>query len=124
MARNLSAQWRQFCPERDRKILGICGGFHACLVPDPPPDGPSREFWPALATALQRDEPNRKVHTLSVVLHGGDAFYNGAIRPVGGQPLARPEVRPSERGSYSLELHLPDATPATFLAQPPVWEDD
>jgi hypothetical protein len=108
MADNLTALRRQCCP--DRKVVGVCGNLHSRLAPHTAfPD-----LWPSFAACLQQRNPQHVVHTVDVVFHEG-SFFNGGVKTLLTNPLAEAEVREAADRGHSLELHLPRATPPTFL---------
>lgn len=112
MAENLTAQWRQFCP--DRKIMGFCGNLHSRLTPKL---SQFADLWPSFAAGVQELNPQKTVRTVNTWLHGG-SFYNCKEQFVHVDPIPEAEVREDETGEHSLVLHLPFATPVTFLASP------
>ena len=126
MARNLLAQWRKHCPQA--KVVGICGNVHSRLVA--PVEVPraklwrffrkQEQLWPSFADWLRRLEPELAVGSIAVIPHSG-SYYNTGVRQIRagiGRTVDNPETRQSSDGSHSLELHLPKATPVTFLAEP------
>lgn len=113
MADNLTAQWQQFCP--DRKIVAVCGNLHSRLTNIP---GFYDDLWPSFAACFQERNPQRVVRSVMVVFHGG-SFYNIGVKELhGGEPLAEAKVREDTTQGHYLALHLPQATPATFLTPP------
>lgn len=113
MAENLTAQWENCCP--DAKVIGICGNLHSRLQNT----GAEwmREHWPSFAAALRERQPNRRIASVKIACHGG-TFYNGTLQELGGTPIDAPEIQRPDDGDHTLELHLPPATAATFLAEP------
>ncbi|MGI4790833.1 MAG: hypothetical protein ACRYFS_18535 [Janthinobacterium lividum] len=113
MARNLLAQWQQYCP--GKKVLGVCGNYHSRLVPP----SEETEFWPSFAASVQQMRPDLRVNSINVVFQRG-GFFNGEIRnfDIGLEHFAvQAEVRPAGWLGHTFDLYLPRATPATFLEQ-------
>lgn len=111
MAQNLRGQWARDCP--GKKVLGVCGNYHSRLVPPTEPT----DFWPSFAYGVRQLRPDLTVSTVNVVFHGG-AFFNGEIKTMGAGPEPfgeAAEVRPANWLGHTLDLHLPRATPVTFL---------
>lgn len=111
MAQNLLDQWGRYCP--GRKVLGVCGNYHSRLVP---PIDPT-DLWPSFAYSVQQERPDLRVSSVNVVFHRG-AFFNGEIRTFnpGSEPFGEAaEVRPANWLGHTVDLHLPRATPVTFL---------
>ena len=111
MAQNLLGQWERDCP--GRKVLGVCGSYHSRLVPPTEPT----DLWPSFAYGVRQARPDLVVSSVNVVLHGG-AFFNGEIKTMGAGPEPfgeEAEVRPANWLGHTLDLHLPHATPVTFL---------
>ena len=112
MAENLLVQRAALCPQR--KIIAVCGDLHSRLTPPAP-----AEFWPSFAEGLRRRAPDLTVRSLAVVF-GSGSFYNYGQRRLRAR-LAGPADAPRvDRGAggHDLELHLPAATAASFLAPP------
>jgi hypothetical protein len=124
MARNLLDQWPRACPAAG--VIAICGNLHARLRPV---ELPFERFWhlgdrlwPSFAGWLQLERPELRVHSVLVAFAGGSAYFNGAIHKIG--PVRPPGSQPRLRAplpEYTLELELPEATPATFLTPPSPW---
>lgn len=115
MARNLGEQHRASCS--GGRVLAISGDLHSRITDTA--DGTS-EFWPSFAAYLQDQHPDKRVASVAIVFHGG-AYYNMEVRPVRAQlvPISGiPEIRKSDWRGHTIELHLPHATPATFLSTP------
>jgi hypothetical protein len=111
MAENLTAQWKQCCP--DRKVVGTSGNLHSPLTrTEVAPD-----LWPSFAAAFQQQNPQSVVHSVDLVFHGG-SFFNNTLQTLLDDPLARAELREDARMGHSYALHLPQATAATFLMPP------
>ena len=111
MARNLLDQWDQSAPKR--KVLGVCGSYHSRLVPPTEPT----ELWPSFAYSVQQARPGLRVSSVKVK-HQRGAFFNGEIRTFDNGPefsATQAEVHPADWLGHTLDLHLPRATPATFL---------
>ena len=117
MAGNLAEQWLQLCP--GHKVLAVCGNYHSRLAPGAiaPP-----ELWPSFAAQFVQAEPGRRVASIKLHFHSG-SFHNGGVRSIWenleepASSFAGVEIRPSVDGSHTLELHLPFATPVTFLQE-------
>lgn len=116
MARNLDEQYA--ASGTGGRVVAVCGNLHARITDASGGVGP---FWPSFAAQLQERHPERRVGAVAVVFHGG-AYYNYGVRPVRppSVPLGGggPELRASGWLGHTLELHLPEATPATFLSPP------
>ena len=112
MAENLLLLWEEQCA--GQKVVAICGNYHSRLVaPEQPDFGP----WPSFGASVQLLRPELTVSAVDIRFHGG-RFFNGEIkefvRP--DSPLVQgAELRSGGRLGHSAELHLPDATPATFF---------
>ena len=115
MAHNRDAQWRRLCP--DAKVLGVCGNFHSRLTNRATPDSPAYDFWLSFAAALQAGRPEKVVHSVNVMSHEGGFFNGGRVQELTGEPLAQPAAR-HPHDDHTVQVHLPRATPATFLAEP------
>jgi hypothetical protein len=124
MAYHLLEQWAALC--NGRRVVAICGSVHARLAPA---QGVGRllrkairsgeELWPSLAGAVHQRQPALVVGAIKVRFATG-TYVNMGERTIFPQPGARtaePWVRPAEP-AYTLELCLPRASPATFLANP------
>jgi hypothetical protein len=124
MAHNLLEQWAAL--SNGRRVAAVCGSLHARLAP---PEGVSRllrkaissgdERWPSFAAAVRQRQPTLAVGAINVRFAAG-AYVNlgeRTIFPRPGASAAVPWVR-SAAPAYSLELWLPRANPATFLANP------
>lgn len=116
MAHNLTEQWQCLCPQA--KIVGICGNLHSRLHLPPHCDA---TYWPSFAHQLQHLHPDRTVRTVKVRFQKGAYFNMKRRRPhrFGWEllPFLR-KVALRQSVDHSLELLLPHATPATFLASP------
>lgn len=111
MAQNLLDQWGRLCLKR--KVLGVCGSYHSRLVPPTEPT----ELWPSFAYSVQQARPDLRVSSVRVK-HQRGAFFNGEIRTFDNGPefsVAQAEVHPADWLGHILDLHLPCATPVTFL---------
>jgi len=112
MAENLLALRQEECA--GQKIVAICGNFHSRLIaPEQPDFGP----WPSFGANVQLLRPDLAVSALDIRFHGGE-FFNGEVREFesGSLPLIEGgEFRPGGWLGHTAELHLPHATPATFL---------
>jgi hypothetical protein len=113
MARNFTAQRDRLCP--GQKVIGICGNLHSRLTRA---TGGLADLWPSFASSLQRLNPQAVVSTVAVVFHRGGFYNAGKVHPFNGEPIAQAHVRDEKERGHSLVLHLPKATPATFLAPP------
>lgn len=118
MAENLAGQQERFAP--GSKVIAICGNAHSRVVL-PAPDAGLDPFWcqnwPSCAAVLQELRPQARVNSVNLAFHGG-TFFNMTLRDLRDRPLAAPEIRRPDGGHHTLELHLPRATAATFLAEP------
>ena len=111
MAQNLLHQWEQLCPER--KVLGVCGSYHSRLVPPTEPT----ELWPSFAYSVQQARPDLRVSSVKVKYQRG-AYFNGEVRTFDNGAecsFAEAQVHPADWLGHTVDLHLPRATPATFL---------
>ena len=112
MAESLVKQWSEDCA--GRKIIAVCGSYHSRLVAPAEPDyGP----WPSLGYNVQQTYPDRMVSSANIVFHGG-GFFNMELKSFlpGKSPLiGDAEVRPGGWLGHTVELHLPHATPVTFV---------
>ncbi|MBC8101957.1 MAG: hypothetical protein H7Z41_05150 [Cytophagales bacterium] len=113
MARNFTGQRDRLCP--GRKVVGICGNLHSRLSRA---SGDFADLWPSFAFCLQRLNANEVISTVSVEFHQGQFYNGGQARPVYGVPIAQAFLQKEKDSGHSLVLHLPTATPATFLASP------
>jgi hypothetical protein len=123
MAKNLLEQWAALC--NGRRVAAICGNLHARLAP---PHGVGRflrkainsgdEQWPSLAGWVHQHQPALSVGAIDVRFAAGK-YVNMGERSIYPRPGAAtgPWVRGAEP-AYTLELWLPRANPATFLANP------
>jgi hypothetical protein len=124
MAHNLLEQWAALCD--GHRVVAVCGSSHARLAP---PEGVGRflrkaitsgdERWPSFAAAVQQRQPALAVGAIDVRFASGAYVNLGERRifPRPGASAAIPWVRGAEP-AYTLELWLPRANPATFLANP------
>jgi hypothetical protein len=113
MAANFERQRRQFASQG--KVLAICGSAHARTAN--PPDSSTR-WWPSFAAVLQSSQPGQPVASIYVNPKSGQCFGDGKVNDFGGEPHGEAETRLSENAAFNLELNLPHATAATFLATP------
>lgn len=114
MARNLLEQWERLCP--GKKLLGACGNLHSRLAPMP---GEMSRCWPSCAHMMQQLRSEARVRSIIVCFHSGEFFNQGKVMGFFDlDPLPGPEVRDGKESQHNLELHLPRATVATFLAPP------
>jgi hypothetical protein len=124
MAYNLLEQWAALC--NGRRVAAVCGSLHARLAPA---EGVHRllrkaissgdERWPSFAAAVHQRQPALAIGAINVRFAAG-AYVNMGQRtifPRPGASAAVPWVRSAEP-AYTLELWLPRANPATFLADP------
>ncbi len=112
MAETFLEQKQERCA--GRKVIAVCGNYHSRLFePEKPDFGP----WPSFGANILQRRPDLVVTSVDIVFHGG-GFFNGEekeFRP-GRIPLnGNAEVRPGGWLGHTAELHLPYATPATFL---------
>lgn len=112
MAENLLLLWEGRCA--GQKVVAICGNYHSRLIaPEQPDFGP----WPSFGANVRLLRPDSVVSSVNIVFHGG-GFYNGEAREFrpGSTPLiGDAELRPGGWLGHTAALHLPHATPATFL---------
>jgi hypothetical protein len=111
MADNLAAQWKRCCP--DRKAMGMCGNLHSRLILT----RVGTDLWPSFAACFQQRNPQSVVRTVNLVFHRG-SFFNEKLQTLQDDPLPEAEIREDAELGHSFALHLPRATPATFLATP------
>lgn len=124
MAYNLLEQWAALC--NGRRVATVCGSLHARLAPA---EGLGRwlrkaissgdERWPSFAAAVHQRQPALAIGAIDVRFAAG-AYVNMGQRtifPRPGASAAVPWVRSAEP-AYTLELWLPRANPATYLANP------
>jgi hypothetical protein len=123
MAHNLLEQWAALC--NGRRVVGVCGSLHARLAPA---SGVGRllrkavssgdERWPSLAASVRARQPALAVGAIDVRFAAGKYVNMGerSIYPRPGMGV-KPSIRNGEP-AYMLELWLPGAHPATFLAPP------
>jgi hypothetical protein len=124
MAYNLLEQWAALCD--GHRVAAVCGSPHARLVPA---EGVGRllrkaitsgdEQWPSFAAAVHQRQPSLAIGAINVRFAAGAYVNLGERRifPRPGASAAVPFVRAAEP-AYTLELWLPRANPATFLANP------
>ncbi len=114
MAEGLLEQWKE-CYLR-QKVIAVCGSYHSRLVAPAEPDyGP----WPSFGYNVQQMRPDLVVSSVHVVFHGG-GFFNGELKPFSpGKPslIGNAEIRLGGWLGHTAELHLPHATPVTFLGE-------
>jgi erythromycin esterase-like protein len=115
MARNFTAQRDRFCS--GKKVIGICGNLHSRLT-RASGGGPLADNWPSFASFVQRLNPEDVVSAVNVVPHQGVFFNGGKVNRFNREPIAEAYVRDEKESGHSLVLHLPRATPATFLTPP------
>ena len=112
MAGNLVEQWQE--RGGGRKVIAVCGNYHSRLMAPAEPDfGP----WLSFGASVQQMRPDLVVSSVDIVFHGG-GFFNGELKPFfpGKSPLlGDAEIRPGGWLGHTVELHLPHATPVTFL---------
>lgn len=120
MAQNFSAQWKRLA--LNAKVIVICGGLHARTANHPTPDGQMADLWPSFAANVQRAYPGKRVHSIEVFPQRGGSFSGGRVNTFTGALLTEAKTRHRPTDDWDLELGLPFATPATFLApsSPPV----
>ncbi|MCA1646788.1 MAG: hypothetical protein LC797_15470 [Chloroflexi bacterium] len=123
MAHNLLEQWAALC--NGRRVVAVCGSLHARLAPA---QGVGRllrkaissgdERWPSLAAAVRARQPALAIGAIDVRF-GGGTYVNMGERSIFRRPgvATGPWVRGGEP-AFTLELWLPRANPATFLANP------
>jgi len=114
MAANLGDQLRQLPPQA--KVLAICGNLHARTANHAAVDPQLKALWPSFAAVLQGNHSDRRVRSVDIRAHGGGFFNGGKVNPIHGPPLDEAELHSTPEGDWNLELDLPQATPATFLA--------
>ncbi|MBI3244552.1 MAG: hypothetical protein HYZ49_19910 [Chloroflexi bacterium] len=112
MAENLVAEWERLGP--DCKVVCLCGNLHSRLAPLPKGFA---HFWPSFAARIQQLKPNAKVNSINIMFHGG-SFFNTKVQQIAGRPITEDWVSEDAETGHSLVWHLPQATPATFLAPP------
>ena len=112
MAESLLEQWQE--RYAGQKVVAICGNYHSRLIAPAQPDfGP----WPSFGANMQQMAPEQVVSAVDIRFHGG-GFYNGEVREFMSISLplvGDAELRSSGWLGHTAELHLPHATPATFL---------
>ncbi len=127
MAANLTDQLQQLAPQA--KVLAICGGLHARTANHRAPGDPFAAMWPSFAAVLKNDHAAGRVRSVNVAAYSGGFF--AMIAPADGGPprggvhairaqckLDEAEAHLTPAGDWDLELGLPHATPATYLATP------
>ncbi|MFB2979927.1 hypothetical protein [Microseira sp. BLCC-F43] len=112
MAENLLAQWHQLCP--NNKVVCICGNLHSRHAPLPED---CADLWPSFAAHIQRLRPDVKVKSINIIFHDG-AFFNMEVRNFVSKPIQEPYFSEDKKLGHTAALHLPYATPATFLSPP------
>ena len=123
MAHNLLEQWATLC--NGRRLAAVCGSLHARLAPA---QGVGRllrkaitsgeERWPSLAAGVHRRQPLLTIGAIDVRFAAG-AYVNMGQRSIYPRPGTRNEVSVrSGDPAFTLEMWLPRANPATFLANP------
>jgi hypothetical protein len=115
MASNLADQLRQLPAEA--KVLVICGNLHARTA-NHAADSQLMALWPSFAAVLQSNDSARRVRSVDIRPRSGGFFNGGKVNTINGPPLDDAELHPTPDGDWDLELGLPHATPATFLATP------
>lgn len=113
MADHLAAGWQRCCP--DRKVVAVCGNLHSRLTPGPEQFA---ELWPSFAACFQQRHPRSTVRSVNLVFHGGSFFNNYQVHTLPDDPLDEAELQDDPVMGHSFALHLPRATPPTFLAPP------
>jgi erythromycin esterase-like protein len=116
MASNLARARRPLAPPG--KCLVICGNLHARTANHSPSGNPIRALWPSFAAVLQRDHAAWRVDSVNVLFHGGGYFNGGQVNVIKDSSSEKAMLRPVHEGDWMYELHLPHATPATFLTPP------
>jgi hypothetical protein len=123
MAHNLLEQWAALC--NGRRVAAVCGSLHARLAPA---QGVGRllrkaitsgeERWPSLAARVHQRQPALALGSIDVRFAAG-AYVNMGQRSIYPRPGIRTQasVRSGDP-AFTLELWLPRANPATFLANP------
>ncbi len=114
MASNLAEQLRQLPPEA--KVLAICGNLHARTANRTAIEVEGIALWPSFAAVLQNNHPAWRVLSVNIEPHSGGFFNGGKVNTINGPPLDVADLHPTPDGDWDLELGLPHATPATFLA--------
>lgn len=116
MARNFSAQWQQLAPHA--KALALCGNLHARTANHGAFGKHIADLWPSFAANVQSAYPQKRVLSLDIEPQQGSYFNGGQVNPFTGAVLAQAKTRHRPTDDWDLELGLPVATPATFLAPP------
>jgi hypothetical protein len=123
MAHNLLEQWAARC--NGRRVVAVCGSLHARLTP---PQGVGRflrkaitsgeDRWPSFAAGVHLRQPALAIGAIEVRFAAG-SYVNMGERTIFPRPGMgdQPSVRGGEP-AFTLELWLPRANPATFLANP------
>jgi hypothetical protein len=123
MATNLVEQWRRLCV--GQRVVAVCGSLHARLSHD---QGIGRwlrkaasggqTMWPSLAGWLREREPTLAVASIDVRFAAG-TYFNMGERTIYARPDSPAEAwAKAGTPTFTLELWLPRATPATFSATP------
>lgn len=118
MARNLAAQRSRLCP--NGKIIAVCGNMHSRVARRSRPDDWSHALWPSFAAVLGEQNPQWAVRSVNIVFQSG-TFYNMAVRSLDNPnrlPLSAAALIADPNSEHTLELHLPRAMAASFLAPP------
>jgi hypothetical protein len=110
MADTLRERWIQGCP--GKKVVAVCGNLHSRLEPSESDPNPPSSF----AVRLRERNPEIVVHSVEIHAHGGGCFNGGRPLYFLNTPLERVELREDHRTGHSYVLHLPHASPATFLS--------
>jgi hypothetical protein len=123
MARNLLEAWS--AGRAGQRVVGICGSLHARLAPEQGVGGFLRKavsggqrLWPSFAGWVRQFQPTLAVGAVDVRFASGE-FFNMGVRTIYARPGSPSEAwLRNGAPAYSLELWLPGATVATFLAPP------
>ncbi len=73
--------------------------------------------WPSFGYTVQQNHPDLAVHSVNIIFQQG-AFFNGEVQQFnrGAEHFAaEAEMRPGGWLGHTKDLHLPRATPITFL---------
>ena len=112
MADAFKRRWDQSCP--GKKAVAVCGNLHSRLEPADGDSKPSRSF----AVQLREGSPQKVFHSVEVHQHGGSSFNGGREIFFLNSPLDQIKLCEDRRTGHSYVLHLPHASPATFLTPP------
>jgi hypothetical protein len=114
MASILAEQLRQLPAEA--RVLAICGNLHARTAYRTAVEVEGIALWPSFAAVLQSNHPAWRVLSVNIEVHSGGFFNGGKVNTINGPPLDEADLHPTPDGDWDLELGVPHATPATFLA--------